>query len=523
MKIKWITRPLAVLVVAFAAICNLWLINEARSEALTMCRAATSAPHPSNGTSVALSCDTNGRLRTNQTVTFDPDVPIEIGGDALTALQGIYTDTTALKGYLDGLEALITSTNGYTDGLETLLTATNTYVDGLETLTGAVTETAPASDTASSGVNGRLQRIAQRVTSLIALVPASLGSKAAASSFAVTDSTEDIARMGIITETAPASDTASSGLNGRLQRIAQNQTTIAGYVDQLEGYTDGLEGYVDGLEALVGTTNTSLTTIDGRVDGLEGQTGIVTETAPASDTASSGLNGRLQRIAQRLTTLIAVFPTTIDTNSGVKSASTLRVVLATDQPALTNKLLVTPDSVALPANQSVNVAQLAGTTTDTNSGTKSAGTIRVVIATDQPALTNKLLVTPDAGSTVQSIPATTGGLSSYVVEAAASDNHVVIKAGAGTLYHVLATTKHTAAQYMRLYNATTGFNGCNSATNLKWEGIIPASSTGSGLVEDIAMGLDFATGISICITGAFGQTDTTNATASVTAVNVFYK
>jgi hypothetical protein len=39
---------------------------------------------------------------------------------------------------------------------------------------GALTETAPATDTASSGLNGRLQRIAQRLTSLIALLPASL-------------------------------------------------------------------------------------------------------------------------------------------------------------------------------------------------------------------------------------------------------------------------------------------------------------------------------------------------------------
>jgi hypothetical protein len=56
------------------------------------------------------------------------------------------------------------------------------------------------------------------------------------------------------------------------------------------------------------------------------------------------------------------------------------------------KLLVTPDSVALPANQSVNVNQLAGTTTDTNSGNKSAGTLRVVVATDQPNLTTPLNV-----------------------------------------------------------------------------------------------------------------------------------
>ena len=42
-------------------------------------------------------------------------------------------------------------------------------------LLGAVTETAPASDTASSGLNGRLQRIAQRLTSLIALIPSAIG------------------------------------------------------------------------------------------------------------------------------------------------------------------------------------------------------------------------------------------------------------------------------------------------------------------------------------------------------------
>lgn len=57
--------------------------------------------------------------------------------------------------------------------------------------TGIVTETAPASDTASSGLNGRLQRVAQRLSSLIALLPASLGGKTAANSLAVTIATDD--------------------------------------------------------------------------------------------------------------------------------------------------------------------------------------------------------------------------------------------------------------------------------------------------------------------------------------------
>ncbi len=54
---------------------------------------------------------------------------------------------------------------------------------------GAVGETAPASDTASSGLNGRLQRIAQRVTSLIALLPSALGPQARASSLSVVGAT----------------------------------------------------------------------------------------------------------------------------------------------------------------------------------------------------------------------------------------------------------------------------------------------------------------------------------------------
>lgn len=51
------------------------------------------------------------------------------------------------------------------------------------------------------------------------------------------------------------------------------ETTLAAIlaaVDGLEGFTDGLEGFTDGLEALVGTTNTTLTTLNGYVDGLEG-------------------------------------------------------------------------------------------------------------------------------------------------------------------------------------------------------------------------------------------------------------
>lgn len=179
---------------------------------------------------------------------------------------------------------------------------------------GSLTETAPATDTASSGLNGRLQRIAQRITSMIALLPASLGQKASAASFAVTLSTEQEAELGIVTETAPATDTASSGLNGRLQRIAQRITSLIALVPASLGQKASAASFAVTLST-----------------EQEAELGIVTETAPATDTASSGLNGRLQRIAQRITSLIALVPASL----GQKTmANSFAVTLASDQTSI---------------------------------------------------------------------------------------------------------------------------------------------------------------------------------------------
>jgi hypothetical protein len=59
-----------------------------------------------------------------------------------------------------------------------------------------------------------------------------------------------------------------------------------------------------------------------------------------------------------------------------------------------------------PSHASTNVDEWAGNAVDTNSGSKSAGTLRVVIATDQPQLSNKLLVTADAITFASAQPVT---------------------------------------------------------------------------------------------------------------------
>jgi hypothetical protein len=112
--------------------------------------------------------------------------------------------------------------------------------------------------------------------------------------------------------------------------------------------------------------------------------------------------------------------TTTDTNSGAKSAGTLRVVLATDQPQLTNKLLVTPDSVALPANQSVNVNQVAGTATAAGNGTTTAGTQRVTLSSDS---TGQVAI---AGTAAVNLSQVAGGATNTGNGAAAGSQRVAI-------------------------------------------------------------------------------------------------
>ena len=120
----------------------------------------------------------------------------------------------------------------------------------------------------------------------------------------------------------------------------------------------------------------------------------------------------------------------------------------------------------------------------------------------------------------QPVAGTTGGASWFFVQPTASDNHATIKAGAGTVYNIVATNNSVTVNYLRLYDATTGFNGCNSATGLLTQvAILPSG----GLSTPIPVGGAFATGLSICVTSGYATTDTTNATASAMSVTVLYK
>lgn len=124
--------------------------------------------------------------------------------------------------------------------------------------------------------------------------------------------------------------------------------------------------------------------------------GAVGETAPASDTASSGLNGRLQRIAQRITSLFAFFGTTADAKS-----------TATDTTAITAMQVWKQISASV---QSA-VTALGSTALDLGQGTGGTRTLRVAI--DGAQLDGSEYETVAASQTAQALGAA-GATGDYI-------------------------------------------------------------------------------------------------------------
>lgn len=177
------------------------------------------------------------------------------------------------------------------------------------------------------------------------------------------------------------------------------------------------------------------------------------------------------------------FPSSVSTGTGAQGASSPRVTVATDSATVAG-------SASLPTGSNV------------------VGKVGI----DQ--------TTPGTTNAVQLIPGTTGGLTWTTIEPAASDNHTNLKNGAGQIYEITAFNNSATINYLRLYNAGTGFNGCNSATNLVAVFHIPANTSDAGFLYKSDVGIPFSTGISYCVVSAYGQATTTNATASAIDINI---
>lgn len=217
----------------------------------------TAAPTYSTGQTSPLSLDTTGALRVNITAGAGS------GGTASTVGSATPSTATAIGGN-DGTNMQVPRVADVDSGAGTqyaLVVSPRLAASGgaIEFAAGAgatsagtlrITAASDAPDVAALGavadaaatqgstgsISAKLRTVTSQLNSIDAGIPAALGATTMSAAMPVTIATDD-ARIGIVTETAPASDTASSGLNGRLQRIAQNLTTLNTSVNADPNYT----------------------------------------------------------------------------------------------------------------------------------------------------------------------------------------------------------------------------------------------------------------------------------------------
>jgi len=112
-------------------------------------------------------------------ITFLSRLPAALVGGRLDVNLGAAPATVTVTGTVtstpSGTQAISAASLPLPAGASTEATLGGVLTTAdFDTKAGSLTEAAPANDTASSGLNGRMQRVAQRITSMIALLPAAL-------------------------------------------------------------------------------------------------------------------------------------------------------------------------------------------------------------------------------------------------------------------------------------------------------------------------------------------------------------
>lgn len=208
-------------------------------------------------------------------------------------------------------------------------------------------------------------------------------------------------------------------------------SAVIGHVITDTGSTTAVTGTVTISGAVTeATLDAALIVQEATTSGVKGLTifGAVTTNAPTYTTAKSDALSLTTGGALRsdISTIAGTAPTTVGkldikgadgdvfvrqatasnlnaTVIGAGSAGTANAGVVTVQGiASMTKLLVTPDSVALPANQSVNVSQINGVTPLMGNGVTGTGSPRVTIASDN---------TPFPIKIDQTTPGTTNAIS----------------------------------------------------------------------------------------------------------------
>lgn len=436
-----------------------------------------------------------GALNTFTVVDSTHGLPVEVVASSL--LDGVEASLTAIAGYVDGLETLSTSANalltliegetsnltgiagnvsvivsgltsiqsdlvtigGYLDGLEG-------YVDGLETLIGTTNSTL-------STINGKITACNTGAVVISSALPAGTN----VLGHVILDASSAVIGHVIV-------DSGTVAVTGTFWQATQPVSIAA---------TVTVDTELPAAASLADATANPSTTSAGSLNLLFNGT---TWDRVRGDT-TNGIDVDVTRVK----------PDGTNTMPSLDAAARAGFVKVTDG----TNTMPTMDSTARPGFVNLN---LAGTAVSGNSGNKDAGTLRVVLATDQPALTNT--------QPVKDLAQTSGGLSMHQSGPLAnSNNATTVKASAGQVYALQVFNVTATVAYLKLYNkATSPSPGSDTPVKVI---AIPANTAVGGVVMKWEKGLEFTTGIAYAVVTGISGTDNTSVAANSGIVNIDYK
>lgn len=457
-----------------------------------------------------------------------------------------------------------------------LQTTGNTTLTQIDTDLGSLTETAPATDTASSGLNGRMQRVAQRITSLIGLLPTSLGQKTMANSLGVTLASDqssiptiavDATATGSITTrnlvpagTATAGSAVEITLAGHGEATVQVTGTYTGAlslqytVDGTNWITNSLSTFVNVNTGAVSTTIASAAVgifqfdVAGmqkaRITGLAAMTGTATITIRATRssgfvTVDSALPAGANSIgAVTIGSGTVTTVSTITTNNNnipnliadvASSAITTTTTTAAFTPTSGSSYqIVIPVTVVSGTTPTMVVA--IEESDDTGTNWYNRYTFPTISATGiyrSPILKlrgNRVrYVQTIAGTTpsftraisrLQRQDVSVAGVSGKLISAATT-NATSVKPTPCEVTMLNASNSNASARFLKIYDkasAPTVGTDTPVATYL-----IPGNSSGTNV--PITVPINFSLGFALAITGAVTDADTTVVGANEVVVN----
>ena len=413
------------------------------------------------------------------------------------------------------------ATNDLVANMESVLPFVSSYTGATQNRLGTTGTGAPTLPSGASGLAGLVQvfyqalldRLPAALSSGRLLVDANLPTGAAtANNQTSTNTALGIAndRLGPADETAPANDTASSALNGRLQRVAQHLSSI---LTKMPAF------------GTVGSPSADVATVQGAAAGqpLRITPGVVAENTITFSGAIS-INTQLMLLNCSNCSAVSIQIPSIGTgggivaewsNNGTNFGGTITAATGNGGtawgatftsaglyaiPRLGKWLQLRMSVAATGGTTSLSIAQLADSPIVNTLTQLNAGSTNII------------------GSVIQGYSASTiyAAATKTSIFSAASTNAALVKGSAGKVVRFWLTNTTAAHIMVRLYNLAAAPTVGTSTTFTRIA--VPPNGYASGGLEG---GYLHSTGIAIAITAGLADNDSTAVTAGAIIGELF--